>query len=522
MKRPSAERPTAAGYTRPVRLALKSMVTAGVLGGAILSGAACGPGPRAAPPGNVLLVTLDTLRADRVHCYGNPRVATPALDQLAREGTLFERAYSPVPSTLPSHCSIMTGAYPGHHGVHDNGVYFLEDGAVTLAERLRDAGHATAAFVAAFVLDAQFNLAQGFDTYDDEVDLPLTRGGDVPGDLDEGRRRWFVQAASSYQRRGEVVTDGALAWLRAHSDEPFFLWVHYFDPHQPYQAPEPFGTRYDPDYDGPMDGDAVNWWGEFTRLRERARRSSEPERSELEARINRHHGHLVARYDGEVSYVDAQLGRLLGGLQKLGRWGDTLVLVVGDHGESFGEHRVQIWEHNGSVYDEVLHVPMLLRRPDGVGAGQRVAGLVRTIDVAPTVLDWLGLPGLEGIQGRSILALTEDPGAAAPGEVLIEALREKQLRPTQKSFLGLRTERHKVVLELDAEGRVVGREIYDLAADPAERSPEAGRDAPQGPEALVQRVLDEHAALERGRSLPTRGLDEVTSDALRALGYLEE
>jgi len=271
-----------------------------------------------------------------------------------------------------------------------------------------------------------------------------------------------------------------------------------------------------------MDGDAITWWGEFYRLQDLARQSPEPERSELEARINRDHAHLVARYDGEVSYLDAQLGRLLGGLRKLDRWGDTFVVVVGDHGESFGEHRVQLWEHNGTVFDDVLHVPMLLRRPDGVGAGQRVAGLVRTIDVAPTVLDWLGLPGLEGIQGRSILALTEDPEAPAPGEILIEALRNEQLRPTQQSYLGLRTERHKVVLEFDSEGKVVDRRVYDLGADPTEHISDADLDAPEDADTLAQRVLDEHAALERGRSLPTRGLDEVSSEALRALGYLEE
>jgi len=498
------------------------MLSAGLLGGIVLFSSACDQAPVTTPPRNVLLVTLDTLRPDRLHCYGNPRIATPTLDRLAREGTLFERAYSPIPSTLPSHCSIMTGTYPGRHGVHDNGVYFLEDEAVTLAERLREAGHATAAFVAAFVLDAQFNLSQGFDTYDDDMDLPLTRGTEAPEGLDEGRRRWFVQAASSYQRRGEVVTRRALDWLGEQSNQPFFLWVHYFDAHQPYQAPEPFSTLYDPDYDGPMDGDAITWWGVFNELQDRARRSGEPERSELEARINRDHGHMVARYDGEVSYLDAQLGRLLSGLQELGRLQNTLVVVVGDHGESFGEHRVQLWEHNATVFDDALHVPMLLRRPDGVGAGRRVAGLVRTIDVAPTVLDWLGLPGFEDIQGRSILPLTEDPEADAPGEILIEALRNEQLRPTPHSYLGLRTEHHKLILEFDSEGEIVDRRIYDLVADPGERRPIADDDAPGDPQTLAQRVLDEHAALGRGGSLPTRGLDEVSSEALRALGYLEE
>jgi arylsulfatase A-like enzyme len=516
--RSASNRLNVAGYTRRMR----SMLSVWLLGGAVLLAAGCGPDSATAPPGNVLLVTLDTLRPDRLACYGNPRVTTPTLDRLAREGTLFENAYSPIPSTLPSHCSIMTGAYPGHHGVHDNGVYFLEDEAVTLAERLREAGHATAAFVAAFVLDAQFNLAQGFDTYDDEMDLPLRRESEVPEGLDEGRRRWFVQAASSYQRRGEAVTERALEWLSENTDEPFFLWVHYFDTHQPYQAPEPFSTLYDPDYDGTMDGDAITWWHGFNRLQGRAIKAVEPERSELETRINRDHAHMVARYDGEVSYLDAQLGRLLGGIQELDRLGNTFVVVVGDHGESFGEHRVQLWEHNATVFDEVLRVPMLLRRPDGVGAGERVAGLVRTIDVAPTLLDWLGLPGLEGVQGRSLLALTEDPEADAPGEILIEALRNRQLRPVQQSYLGLRTERHKVVLELDAAGDVTNRRIYDLATDPGERRPDAEIEAPETRDTLAQRVLDAHAALERGRNLPTRGLDEVDSEALRALGYLDE
>ncbi len=458
---------------------------------------------------HVLLITLDTCRADRLGCYGNETVQTPHLDALAAESTLFENAFTPIPSTLPSHCSIMTGLYPAAHGVHDNGVYVLAEEADTLAECFQEKGYATGAFVSAFVLDAQFNLDQGFTTYDDEVDLPLS-GDDpskVPQNLPAGQRRWFQQLATAYQRRAPPITKRALTWLREQGDRPWFLWAHYFDPHAPYQAPGKWETKYDPNYQGAMDGTTGAFW---KAVRERSLDREKDLR------------HMRARYDGEVSYMDEWIGELLEGVRREGLWDDTVVIIVADHGEAFGDHG-QVWEHNGELYDEVMKVPFLLRRPDGVGAGTRVNGLVRTIDVAPTVLDLLGWDAWAGIQGVSLVPLTESPEAEAPGEILLEAMREKQVHTSDdESYLGLRTDRFKIILNLGKGDVLTRTEVYDMTKDPNETSPLD----PSGSRQLEQhreRILKEYRAMKAARgSLATRDLEEVDYEALEQLGYISD
>jgi arylsulfatase len=485
-----------------------------VFAGAALLTVSCAepPDPSAPPRGNVLLVTLDTLRADRLGCYGNAEIETPHLDRLAEESTLFENAFSPVPATLPSHCSIMTGNYPLHHGVHDNGMYALEDEALTLAEILSEGGMRTGAFVAAFVLDAQFNLDQGFEHYDAEVDRPLSDQTPQPPDsAPEGWRRWLGQLSTAYHRRADAVTDRAITWVESDDGRPFFLWVHYFDPHQPYQAPEPWTTHYDPGYDGPLRGDRTT----YIQMRRSDRREGTSRDWSREDR------HMIARYDGEISYLDGQLGRLFEALRSAGRWDDTLVIVVADHGESFGEHGRQFWEHNATVFDEVLRVPLLVRRPDGLGRGRREPGLVRTIDIAPTILDWALGSAPDGMQGRSLLGLTEGKDAEAPGEIVVQALRGRQVMPTGHSFLGLRTREFKLVLRLDRAERPIDVSLFDLREDPAERDPTAGGQARRRVDALLERLEGRRRSLSRVRPAATRELDELTSDALQALGYVE-
>jgi arylsulfatase len=461
----------------------------------------------------VLLVTLDTTRADRLGCYGNERIDTPRLDALARDGVRFERAFSPVPSTLPSHCSIMTGASPARHGVHDNGIYRLDGSFTTLAERLSDQGYATAAFVAAFVLDRQFGLDQGFATYDDEMTAPLIdrdlEALRESGELTEEQKKWFAQQASPYQRRAEAVVDGALAWLETASDEPFFLWLHAFDPHASYQAPGTFGTLYDPDYEGPLDGDL----GTFYRAAEQHSwpAGSAPAR-EME--------HMIARYDGELAYLDRELGRLFAALEAAGRWDETLVIVVGDHGEGFGEHG-QLWEHNGEVFDEVLRVPLIVKRPGGRSAGSVVDSLVRTTDIAPTVLAAIDAPAWAEVEGAPLF----DGDALVPGaprRILLQALRERQAWPSPHSWLGLRSATEKLVLLCDATGAVTQTAFFDLSADPGEHRPvvasgDAARAAEWTAEALELDARRKAAAGGRG----FRGMDAMTSDALSALGYTD-
>ncbi|MEW6741473.1 MAG: sulfatase [Planctomycetota bacterium] len=472
---------------------------------------------------NVLLVTLDTCRADRLGCYGQPRVQTPSLDRLAREGITFEQAFAPIPSTLPSHASILTGLYPAQHGLHDNGAYALEDETVTLAERLQEAGYATGAFISAYVLDRQFGLGQGFDVYDGAYDLPIVNQDprllkERNPTLPEGLRKWLVQVALPFQRRAEQVTAAATAWLERLAARPFFLWVHYYDPHQPYQAPGRWARCYDPDYTGRMDGDMDTY---FQGLRQ----------NQITARDEEN---MIARYDGEISYMDEWIGHLFAALESRGSWENTLIIVAGDHGEAFGEHG-QIWEHNQEIFDEAVRVPLLVRRPQGEGAGRRVAGLVRTIDLFPTVLDLLGLSCDDRLPGVSLRPLMDDPQHEAPGEILLETLRYEQIFPVDHSFLGLRTERFKLILRMGPssrspqdqarQDRVELAELFDLESDPREISPaRLSPHEPMTPESAIvslrEQLLEMHGGLSRPPSaLPLRSLDALTSDALEQLGY---
>lgn len=452
---------------------------------------------------NVLLITLDTCRADRLGCYGNQRIQTPVLDGLAAEGTLFEQAYTPVPSTLPSHATIMTGLHPAQHGVHDNGLYHLEDRFETIAERLAARGYATGAFVSAYVLDPRFGLDQGFEVYDADVDLPLMNVDveALPEGMEEGRRDWVIQLATAYQRRARPTTRAAVRWIEQLDSGPFFLWVHYFDAHQPYQPPKPWHRAYDPDYTGGMNGDKDLFWRKY--------RSRQIDQADID--------HMIARYDGEIAYMDVWIGKLLEAVQSGGWWDDTLIVVVGDHGEGFGEHN-QRWEHNSGIYDEAVRVPLIVRRPDGAGAGSRVRGLVRTLDVTPTVQEFLDLPPIPG-QGRSLLPLTLDASAEAPGEILLEALRFEQIAPQPFSFVGLRRDEIKLVLALDREEDVIKRELFAVGADPRE-SLSLAVDRAETAAALEARLREELTRIQRV-DLPTRSLDSDESQALEELGYLE-
>ncbi len=293
--------------------------------------AACGPpasrlvGP--AKPVSVLLITIDTLRADHVGSYGSTGARTPALDRLAAEGVQAEHAWAAAPLTLPSHASILSGLYPPSHGSRHNGVAVL-DTVPTLASVLKAKGLATAAFVSAFPLDRRFGLARGFDVYDDE--MPRPEGG-----------------APLNERAGRDTVDRATAWLASHAAQPFFLWVHLFEPHAPYGDPSAGGSPR-------------------------------------------------VRYAAEVTTADQQVDRLLRALGPADA--HTLVVATSDHGEAFGEHG-EIG-HSVFVYDTTLRVPLLLRGP-GVPVGVQIKGDVSLVDVAPTILDVFG--GVIDADGRSLV-----------------------------------------------------------------------------------------------------------------------
>ena len=291
---------------------------------------------------NVVLVTIDTLRADHVGSYGNAAAATPNLDALAARGVRFQTAVAHVPLTGPSHASILTGLTPLAHGFRDNGGYALGTAVKTAAEDFRAAGYRTAAFVSGFPLDRRFGFDRGFETYDDH----LPRGNDR-------RRTPYVE------RRGDATTDAVLRWFSAPPAPaaPFFLWVHYYDPHAPYEPPGELAGRF-----------------------------------------------RDAPYDGEIAFVDTQLGRLVQALEQKGAMAGTVLLVTADHGESLGEHGEGT--HGIFVYDATLRVPFILAGP-GVAAGRAAATVARGIDVLPTLLDYAGLSASPALEGRSLRPAAE-------------------------------------------------------------------------------------------------------------------
>lgn len=298
--------------------------------------AACSDG--AAPPErpSVVLITLDTTRQDALSCYGGPRGLTPNLDRFAAQGVTYLEARAVAPITLPSHASMLTGLWPPRHGIRVNGVDPLPDAATTLAEAARAAGYETAAFLAAVVLGRTFGLDQGFDRYD-EVERPE------------------VKTSNQFERRNaRQVVDAAIGWLdRRASDRPFLCWLHFFDPHEPCNPPAPHLMRA----------------------------GGQP-------------------YYGEVAYMDEHVGRFLDELDRRGLADTTLVLVVGDHGESLGQHGERT--HGMLAYDAVIKVPFLVRYPDGRRAGERSHENVSVADVYPTVAEVLDLP-VGDVDGRSLV-----------------------------------------------------------------------------------------------------------------------
>ena len=345
--------------------------------------AACTAARPSEPARSVLLVTIDTLRADHVGAYGATTARTPSLDGLAREGARFDRAWAPAPITLPSHATLLSGLYPPAHGARHNGMAMHE--VPTLATVFKSAGFATGAFVSAFPLDRRFGLSRGFDDYDDQ----LPRGAD-------GR--------PLNERQGEVTVSRALAWLQAHADQRFFLWVHLFEPHAPYGTPG----------------------------------SGQPAQT---------------RYDDDIAIADRELGRLLAALGS--RAATTMVIATGDHGEAFGEHGEV--GHSVFVYDTTLRVPLVMRGP-GVRPGTVVPGDVSLVDLAATLTTLTGTAAMAG-DGQSLVpALGGDALPSRP------VYAESFAPLFDFGWAGLRTVREGPWKYIAAPRA----ELYDLGRDPAE------------------------------------------------------
>jgi len=405
-----------------------------------------GAGSPARAP-DILLITLDTTRADRLGTYGYAAAATPRLDQLARQGVRFERALSPVPLTLPAHASLMTGREPFRHGVRNNGHFVLPGDVPTLAEALTARGYDTAAFVSAFVLDRRFGLARGFGHYDDGLDAPAT-GAFVSLEL---------------ERRGDRTVAAARAWLdtatRRNGRRPYFVWVHLYDAHEPYAPPSPFRERFD-----------------------------------------------GRSYDGELAFQDAVVGELLDATG-FGGAASPLVVVAGDHGESLGEHGEST--HGLFVYDAVLRVPLIVAWPARLQPAT-VSTPVRLLDLAPTILDLAGGPGLDGADGLTLRGLLEPRGQAdEPSPAYAETYFPEffmQWAPLRALHAG-----HWKYIDAPEP------ELYDLAADPAEQVNLAARELARA--ASMKRALEGTVSGGRGR-LASTSISSEARQRLTSLGYL--
>ena len=404
------------------------------------------PGSAAKAHPNVLLVTIDTLRADHLGSYGDANAMTPTLDALAKRGVRFETALSHVPLTGPSHASILTGRTPPGHGFRNNGGYVLAPTLRTAAEDFKQAGYRTGAFVSAFPLDRRFGFDRGFDIYEDH----LPRGNDR-------RRTPYVE------RHAGATTDPTLRWLgapkRGTANEPWFIWLHYYDPHAPYEPPPDFADRF-----------------------------------------------RDAPYDGEIAYVDRELARVLGAIEQRGELGKTIVLVTADHGESLGEHGEGA--HGLFVYDATIRVPWIMAGP-GIAEGRVSPTLARLIDVFPTLNDYAGLPRRKDIEGRSLR-----PAADGRRMSDVPSYAESLYSELELGWAPLYSWRAAGFKLIEAPRP----ELYDLKNDPKELTNLAETDASR----LAQLRTGLEAALRHEAAPPgsAASSDPQAVERLRSLGYL--
>jgi len=424
------------------------LLSAGLLAVLALSGACRrGGGIPDANGYNLLLITLDTTRADRIGAFGDSRAQTLHLDRLTRAGVRFDQAHTSVPLTLPAHTTLMTGREPPAHQVRNNGTYILRPEETTLAEIFQAAGFSTQAMIAAYVLEGKFGLAQGFHDYDDGLGIQ-NRGTNF---------RSEIPADQMYEK--------FTRWLERQPTSPFFCWVHFYDPHAPYQAPVPFGDLFPDD-----------------------------------------------PYRGEIAFMDYTIGRMLKDLEQRGLLAKTLIVVAGDHGEGFGEHGET--EHGVFCYEETLRVPLIFYQPRLFPGGRVVSRPVGLVDVLPTILELYRLPPPSGVQGQSfarLLTAAKDPDGAVATRYFesMYGLEEMGWAPLS----GLMRGSLKYV-------SLPRPELYDLAADPQELNnlylkknslaKQLGRELD---DRLRQITQTKTAAL---RQRPTRQ-DQAQ---LRALGYL--
>ena len=392
----------------------------------------------------IILISIDTCRADYLSCYGYPRQTTPNIDAFARRAVRFEQAITQIPLTLPAHASMLTGTIPPYHGVRNNFNYKLHGRNTSIAEILQEQGYTTGAIVSAFVLDSRFGLDQGFDTYYDN----------------------FIGAredASSLERKGGRTSELACQWLQEHRNEKFFLFLHYYDPHEKYEPPEPFAS-----------------------------------------------GFADNLYAGEIAYTDYCIGRVIEKLKTLRLYDSALIIIVGDHGESLGEHGEKT--HGYFMYQSTVWVPLIIKPPDG-SRPSTVSEPVAVTDIVPTILGMLRIPAPDEVQGRDLSSLfTQEPENKKQNAVYCEAT--DATRYGCNPLIGVVQGRWKYIM-------VNKPELYDLSRDPNETKnlAETESERAQTLRGRLKRIMNEQSYL--GETDSGMALDHASRQRLESLGYVK-
>ncbi|NLH47575.1 MAG: sulfatase [Myxococcales bacterium] len=433
---------------------------------------------------NVVLISVDTLRADHVGCYGYQPPTTPAVDRLAAEGVVFEQAYASSPWTLPSHASIFTGLYPRGHGA-DLVNKSLPLGAVTLAEVLKDSGYRTGGVVCAPFLDTMYNFQQGFDVYDTE----LIDGLDDPN----------ASTAGEVTRRG-------LQYLRSLKKGPFFLFLHYWDPHHPYNPAKKYVDLFDPDYSGTVDGFNI-----------RERTDMVPGMDPRDLR------HIVALYDGEIRATDEAIGAFLAELDQMGLRENTLVVLTSDHGEEFLEHGGRA--HLVQCWQETIHVPLIMRIPWLKSKASRFAPPVSLVDLPNTILELVAakksLPENNGISLASAIV----KGEALPDRRLLAETRMGQPQGREQTrgnwTVSIAADQLKYHHFVNPTEKFTA--LYDLRRDPREQDDLSAAQT-QATERMEREIAQTNVRLnDLRRRLKTENqvkMNDQLSKRLRSLGYV--
>jgi len=390
---------------------------------------------------NILLITLDTTRADKIGVYGCKDVKTPNIDSLARSGIYFKNVYTPVPLTLPAHCSILTGTYPIYHQVRNHGYYVLDQRIETLAEILKRNGYITSAFVSSFTVDSRFGLDQGFDVYNDNLSIKI-KGYDS-------------------ERKAEKVFEDFSQWFHKNSTEKFFCWLHFFDPHDPYDPPEPFKSEYESN-----------------------------------------------KYLGEIAYVDYYVGKVVDLLKEKQVLEKTLIIIVGDHGEAFGEH--EEFGHQIFCYEENLKVPLIFYAPRRIPENLAFDGRVNLVDVMPTILDFTQLQISDSVQGISLIPMI-DRNKMIHREFYIESIYAKEAlgcAPTE----GIIREDFKFL-------RLPKPELYNIKTDHEEKNNLFSKN-PRLSRKLIKRLDELIKTYSSNKFDPQSKLSQEEKERLASLGYL--